>query len=157
MALSHRLPSIRSARDLSSSFTARVPFCVADSTPAFRAILLRVSSVKASRKSSALFFHDLSIGSTVGARMDSMSAACRAKSASSYSISVMRAFAAWFKKHLPSELTTLAPTMASADFVPVAVRVKYYGRAETKAAAMAWVDEAHIRPHPSPACLRMYR
>ena len=34
--------------------------------------------------------------------------------------------------------------MASADFVPVAVRVKYYGRAQTKAAAMAWVDEAHI-------------
>ena len=45
-----------------------------------------------------MFFHDLSIGSAVGARVDSMSAACRAKSASSYSISVMRAFAAWFKK-----------------------------------------------------------
>ena len=41
------------------------------------------------------------------------------------------------------------------DFRAVAVRPTYYGRMETKAAAMAWVDEVHICPNPFPACLRI--
>ena len=57
---------------------------MADSTPAFRAILLSASSVKASRNNSALSYHHLSIGPSAGARvMESMSVACRAKSSSS--------------------------------------------------------------------------
>ena len=42
-------------------------------------------------------------------------------------------------------------TMASMDFRPVAVRSTYYGRAESKAAAVEWVDQAHTRQTPSPA------
>ena len=153
-ALSHKLLTIRSARFVSSSFTARTPICVADSTPVFRAMRLSASSVKASRNNSFLVFLSPRIGSSCGRVMDSRSAACHAKS-SSCAISV-RVHLHPGSRSSPFELTTLAPTMASADFVPVAVRVRYYGRAQTKAAAMAWVDEAHIRPHPFPACLRMY-